>query len=353
MGGGEKCRDLLPFLEEQNIIPYCICDSDPEKWGRKFYGYDILPIESVREIDFFLIVSVAINNYEEIVSKIDNDIIVFHMCMPFRVDKTFLSIHEVINKESAYQEVYDQLEDKTSKFLFIKLLNYKMTGDATNLLTEIDGNTFFDGDIIPHNNSHVFIDCGAYTGDTLMRFYAFVGGDGKYKKMIAVEADDKNCKCIEELITFGRVDNVEIINKGCWSRKDRKFFYGYDEGGFENGDLNPDSKDDLASINRVRLQKQKKIEKSINVDSVDNMMSENACIPSIIKICTVSSDYETLIGCKSVCQQYKPIIIVELGTRPSDLLNVPTLLKEYNAGYKFYLRQKRIFGDSKTVLYAV
>ncbi|MDR2803521.1 MAG: hypothetical protein LBB22_04445 [Treponema sp.] len=57
------------------------------------------------------------------------------------------------------------------------------------LFDMIDGDTFFDKTILPAHDSHIYLDMGAYTGDTLIRFYAFCGG--KYKKIIAMEPDKK------------------------------------------------------------------------------------------------------------------------------------------------------------------
>ena len=46
----------------------------------------------------------------------------------------------------------------------------------------MDGDTFFDDKLIPVSDKHSYVDVGAYTGDTLLKFYAF--SRGRYKKIM-------------------------------------------------------------------------------------------------------------------------------------------------------------------------
>ena len=73
----------------------------------------------------------------------------------------------------------------------------------------IDGNTFFDEKLIPMSEHYSYVDVGAYTGDMLLRFYAFCGG--KYDAIYAVEPDKGNFSSLERLVKYGKLEDVFLF----------------------------------------------------------------------------------------------------------------------------------------------
>ncbi len=69
------------------------------------------------------------------------------------------------------------------------------------------------------NSNDVFVDCGAYTGDTLDVFLKETLQDG-CKKYYAFEPDPDNYKRLQDYVTDKKLDFVVAINKGVWSHKD-------------------------------------------------------------------------------------------------------------------------------------
>lgn len=347
-GAGERSSAVVSTLRENGIEPYCICDNDISKWGKRVGGVKIVSPDEVEGKEIFYIASVVPYFYEEIKRQLGPMAQVYHMCTPFRIDDFFLNYKDVVQND-AYKNVLECFADDCSKKLFLKMLNYKITGNAEDLLNEIDGSSIFDDTLITRSKEHIYVDCGAFTGDTIMQFLLF--SKGEYKNITAIEADGYNCECIERLVRYTRLDKIDIVNMGCWNEKAELVFYTYEGGEYENGDLSEKNKDSIASINKQSLENKKKIEKKLFVDKVDRLIDGK--IPTIIKINTVSSDYQTLEGCIDTMYRFKPAIIIELGSRPDDILKIPNLIRKSNPEYKLFLRQKRVFLDIKTILYAV
>ena len=73
---------------------------------------------------------------------------------------------------------YNKLEDDVSKEIFLLNLQYKITGNMMRLYELTNGSTFFDKDIIGFHTNAVYVDVGAYTGDTVCDFLQYAGWGG-------------------------------------------------------------------------------------------------------------------------------------------------------------------------------
>jgi hypothetical protein len=74
----------------------------------------------------------------------------------------------------------------------------------------------------------------------------------------------------------------------------------------------------------------------------------------MIKINALAADMQVLRGAEETIKKYKPALINDYGARPDYLLGVPQFINGFHShNYRIYLRQKNIFSDSKTVLFAV
>jgi FkbM family methyltransferase len=62
----------------------------------------------------------------------------------------------------------------------------------------------------------VFVDCGAYVGDTLADFLH--ASNGRYKKYFALEPDISNASALESYITEHRIKNIFVKKVGAWDQ---------------------------------------------------------------------------------------------------------------------------------------
>jgi|LGOV01.1.fsa_nt_gb FkbM family methyltransferase len=70
----------------------------------------------------------------------------------------------------------------------------------------------------------VVVDCGANIGMFTVKAAKIVGEKGK---IIAVEPEERNLKCLKKNIEINGLKNCVVVSKGVWSEKSRmKFFLG-------------------------------------------------------------------------------------------------------------------------------
>lgn len=360
-GAGNKAKLTIPLLENKGIVPCVVCDGNSALWGKTFLGkYPICSYEQATSkfsnycILICATVHVATEIIEELGKKGEKNPI-YHCCNLFKVDSRFLSTQDYLSNLDRYSAVYDLLEDDLSKQIYIEFLNSKMTGSMFSLQKLTDGDTFFDQQLLGSCSSDdVYVDAGAYTGDTLCRFIAYSGL--RYKKAILFEADEANFCALKNFVDYGVVPHTQLINCALWSEKTEKNFYTLKDNHnlhFGSPNLFNDFNEiaDNTSLFASEKQNTSAISQKVETVTLDSVLQSES--PTIMKINALAADLPILEGSIQTLKRCLPNIILEYGVRPEYILAEVELLHGLNLGYRFYLRQKSIFGDNKTVLYAL
>lgn len=354
-GCGNSMRIVKETLAEKGIVPTAFCDNNEKLIGTYIDNIPVLSYEQIKKYytDYVIILTVAINNAIPIVEQLreqQEKHPIYHMEHPFKVENTFLEYQYLENHNDEFEAVYKALEDEESRNIFVQSINFKLSGNKLPLLNYVDGEGFFDEKLIPLSKHYSYMDVGAYTGDTLLRFYAFCGG--KYDKLYAVEPDTGNFNALQNLVKYGRISNVQLFHVGGWNLKGELTFYtiaNRNRKHFENPNFFKKMQDIVA--NSWEMSQKDFGTETISVDTVDNLLQGAKC--DIIKINALGADYQVLMGCRETIKQYKPIIVGEFGTQSEYLVEQLNEMLRVNPNYKLYLRQKMIFGDCKTVYFAI
>ena len=354
-GCGNSMRIVKETLAEKGIVPTAFCDNNEKLIGTYIDNIPVLSYEQIKKYytDYVIILTVAINNAIPIVEQLreqQEKHPIYHMEHPFKVENTFLEYQYLENHNDEFEAVYKALEDEESRNIFVQSINFKLSGNKLPLLNYVDGEGFFDEKLIPLSKHYSYMDVGAYTGDTLLRFYAFCGG--KYDKLYAVEPDTGNFNALQNLVKYGRISNVQLFHVGGWDLKGELTFYtiaNRNRKHFENSNFFKKMQDIVA--NSWEMSQKDFGTETISVDTVDNLLQGAKC--DIIKINALGADYQVLMGCRETIKQYKPSIVGEFGTQSEYLVEQLNEMLRVNPNYKLYLRQKMIFGDCKTVYFAI
>lgn len=353
---------MLPLLKEKGISPVMVCDNDSRLWGGTLRADGIeLPIESYetmreRYSDYVIVITTMISAARQIAQQLrekgeTNPI--FHMSNPFKVEERFLPYEE------KYEQYADWFADGKSRELYADFLKYKMTGNAFAIADALSGNTFFDSELLMRDENEVYVDVGAFTGDTICKFLQFSGG--QYARIVGIEADTGNAAAAGLFLKYGCVENAEIINKGCWSERTTLKFHtitnnadlNYNSPNFYRGvRADIDRKNDTYSSQKGLTA----VDVEMEVDTLDHMVG--ALHPTLMKINALAADYPILLGAEGILSSDKPALMMEYGTRPGYIADTLEYLKHTVPEYRFYLRVKRISlgeqgADLKVVLYVL
>ena len=228
-----------------------------------------------------------------------------------------------------YIWLYNNLSDYSSKKLLFGILNNWYQYDFITLKESMSLNYkhYFDLDIIPYSNKQVFVDVGAYIGDTTQDF---INTYNNYKKIYCYEVTLETMAKLKN--NLSKYNNIIYKNKAV--SNDNSIMY------LKESDIN-------SSANQVDNSGTIEVE----TVSLDNDILEKI---DIIKMDIEGSEHNALIGCKNHIINDNPTLLISVYHNNEDLWKLPKLIYEYNNNYNFYLRyySNYIF-PTEIVLFAI
>lgn len=334
-GAGFAMPAIIKKLEKYNFNIVGICDSNPDKLG--FYHEGKYRIVSFEEAIYHypnstFVISSPIY-FKEIRNSLikrvapaqvcDIDLECVHYFEPHEFKQFFCE-----NLNGFYQ-VLDSLADDYSKQTFLKVLKAHLTGEREDFEIAFTGNDdwyLFRSFMRPLSNS-VFLDCGAYDGDTVRLFIE--ASNNQYSKIYAFEPDDSMQDKLFEVANSASPGKIEIIKQGLSN------FTGSvslrSNGMYSYIDIDGEDK------------------QAIPVTTIDSIM--NGAPVDIIKMDIEGSEFEALKGAMQTIKTFKPKLAICLYHKAEDFLRIPVLLMKMAPEYKFYIRhQSRSCTD--TILFA-
>ena len=331
-GAGSCAEGIKKFiLEKHNLqIDSVVVDSQYYVPDICFAGHTVEKIDDVLEkypkVD--LIFAFHPYNHADKLVKLSKNPKIAH-CLLFDLgclDFEFPGYYEeIVRHFSEIDELYAQLEDDLSREILLEFINAKISGipDKLAALNIKDENTYFPS-FLPLTDNEIFVDCGAYDGDSIVSFLKHT--NGKFDKIYAFEPDKSNIEKLKKNVP--NYNNIEIIEKGCFSQRDVLYF-----------------KDDKGESSYISNEGNVRIE----VDAIDNIVSGGV---SYIKMDIEGAELEALKGAKNTIISNKPQLTICCYHRSADLYTIPRYIKSLNSSYKFYFRHYTPF-SYEIVLYAI
>jgi len=226
------------------------------------------------------------------------------------------------------QKVKKFLKDQKSKDILSDIINLRTTLD-TKYYIKPEGTEYFPEDIpvLENLDSVNFIDCGAYTGDTIEEL---VKQNFPIGYTLSFEPDDKNFTVLQNTLESLNLKNSFIFPAGVYSKNTILSFSN-------NGIDSSASLDDTSSL-------------QVNVVALDTIIYNSS--PNFIKMDIEGAEKEALLGAKQTIQRYKPNLAICLYHKPEDLWELPLLIQEIEPSYDMYIRVHEDLCLS-TVLYCI
>lgn len=222
----------------------------------------------------------------------------------------------LVNHLIDYEWFYNQLCDYRSKKILISVLNYWLMLKSEKIESLIDNNyhQYFDLDLIGCDKNEIFVDVGAYIGDTTIDYVRTFGEDC-FKQIFCYEIVPANIRYIKDNINLFNLKKVSIRKKGV-AEKEGKLFL---------------SKDEVSSI--TKLENNGDIE--IETVTIDKDIKGRV---SFIKMDIEGGELSALLGCREKICKYHPKLAISVYHNNNHLWQIPKLIYEIDNSYKFYLR---------------
>lgn len=234
-----------------------------------------------------------------------------------------MDLEYIKENESKFEQVLNILRDEKSRETFINFLSSCLTLNSEFIRSCYSKNSYFIKEIQLSNNE-VFVDAGAFNGDTLNEFMKETNNN--YKKYYAFEPDEIN---FEKLYLKNKNLKSVYLNKIGLSYKKgfAKFdaFEGVSSRINENGFM------------------------EVPINTIDNLCKD----ATFIKMDIEGSEMEALIGARNVILKNKPKLAICIYHKKEHLTDIFEYIHSLIPEYNFFIRQHNKFNATELVLYAI
>lgn len=229
-------------------------------------------------------------------------------------------------RKEQFGAAYGLLADALSRETFEAFINCKLGGAPEALAGLSRKEQYFPKGIIELSDREVFVDGGAYTGDTLLTFMRLTGGN--CARCCAFEPEAVNAAKLKATVEKRGLRSVTVFNKGLWSAPATLPFAVWH--GTSASAVSGDG------------------EVSVEADTVDQAAPD----ATFIKLDIEGAELEALKGAAETIKRNRPKLAVCVYHKPGDLFEIPSFIRSLAPEYRLYLRQHQPVA-CETVLYAV
>ncbi len=328
-GAGRLAKVFIDICKKLDIEITAVCDRNSGKMCEGFCTISPMDLKSKYPEAIILICSYTFNleifkNLKEIGFE-EEQIMLCPIAHAY-----FESPENFLKHKNGYEWAYNFYQDSLSKQLVLDRMEMILLDRPLEINTEAD--CYYEKDAIQLDEKEVFVDGGAFIGDTAQDF--ILKQNGKYKHIYSFEPGYENYQ--EAKNRLNEYDDIDLIQKGLWSSETTLTFY-----------------EDKANPAGSCFSEAKNLENSIEVISLDSLFSKMDIEewPTFIKMDIEGSEKEALMGAANIIKQKKPKLAICAYHKVEDIYELPQTILKIRDDYKFVLRQ-HAKGCFDTVLYA-
>lgn len=218
------------------------------------------------------------------------------------------------------------LSDDTSREVYLAAIQYRKTHNPKDAPKYSKHDQYFVKDIVSLTDSEVFVDCGAYDGDTMKEFIKAT--NGHYQRIVCFEPVEEFHRRLE---TRGQGKSVTAICAGVYKETTTLRF---------NADGGKGSAISSASEHTI----------SVPVRAIDDVPECNDA--TFIKMDVEGSELDALKGAKQTILRNKPKLAICIYHMQRDFVEIPKYIHHLVPDYQLYIRHHS-FSINETVLYAI
>ena len=229
---------------------------------------------------------------------------------------------ESLRAQADILAAHASLADGGSRELFAALLDQRLNAVAQGLPMPDPDNAYLPPDLPAPSGALRFVDCGAYTGDTIANFRRL---GHRFEAVAAFEPDPAHYSRLAAELAGER---AAVFPCGVWNRMEQLRFTANDAASHI-------AADGSAVIQTV---------------SLDEALPGFA--PTFIKMDIEGAESHALDGAYKTIARDRPRLAISAYHQPGDLWNLLLKIQRWDLGYRFHLRSHS-FNGFDTVLYAL
>ncbi|HEY4639771.1 MAG TPA: FkbM family methyltransferase [Thermoanaerobaculia bacterium] len=329
-GAGTLGTTVANNLRAAGIEPAAFADDTPKKQGTRVAGVPVMPVAETasRFGDDAIFVVTILNPLLRFVDArarlrgITRARVVSFLDVAWTHPEAFLPYYQfelpqdVLRKRDRIALAASRFADEESRRQFAAQLRFRLHLDY-DALPENSHDDYFP-DLLPVlDDDCVFVDCGAFDGDSVRKFLDVQ--HGRFGAVYAFEPDRHNCERLRASVTEMEGETARRIHVYCAAVGDARGKLRFNMTGNMSASL--------SSGGGVE----------VDVMRVDDVVPVTAA-QTYVKYDVEGGEWEALRGTQRLLDSGPALLAVSIYHRPDDLWELPLYLDSLNVGYDLYLR---------------
>jgi FkbM family methyltransferase len=342
-GAGNLGRKVLQCLRSIGVEPLAFADNSPSKWGSQVDGVPVLsPKDAAAQYGGSALFLIAIwslgHYYRDSRTQLESmgcthvDSTAFlrwkfadQLLPDFCQDLP----HKLYEQAADVRKAASLWADDASRQEYLNHVRWRALGDQNALGPPVKEESYFLESLYRIEDREVFVDCGAYTGDTAEQV---IRRNPAFSRIVAIEADPENFDCLTKWI--GTLDTpvasrISALNVAVGAKRGKLRFQA---GGGEGAKLAADG--------------------NVVVECIPIDELAPAAGSTFIKMDIEGAELDALAGARRSIQKNRPILSICVYHKQDDLWRIPLFIDTLVEDYRFFLRAHDVDGW-QLVCYAV
>lgn len=332
-GLGNVGKELHEELLKRDIQVDFFCDNNHEKVGTIYKNTKCISVEELLKVKNETLVLISTVYYKDIYIQLKSIGV-------SNIDRFFankLTLEDEISRNDV-SEIYEKikglmaiLSDDISRKIVFRVI--EEWGKDRYIHGQIDdihyADQYFPKDLIKLSNEEIFVDAGAYIGDTIDDFLKKT--KYQFQKIYSFELNkdiylnlEENIKKYDKNIS----QKIYLFNIGISNKNQNCSYNDFGAGSSIDDKGHCDSE----------------------IARLDDILERNKV--TFIKMDIEGSELDALKGAYDIINNWKPNLAISIYHKMEDLWKIPMYLNSLNLGYKIYIRHHTDY-LTETVCYAI
>jgi FkbM family methyltransferase len=325
-GAGRLGQSVLATLRRNGILPLAFVDNNPQLWDTEVDGLRVLsPHQAVGNFGSRAVFVVTIYTSAPVHKQLQNmgvKVISFP-ALGWKFPDFFLPHgglelpYKIFEEADQVRSVLKLWTDEESCIEYLAQLDWRLSLDSSVMPPHLPPQeTYFPSDIYKYLDSEVFVDCGAFTGDTIQAYMQ--RQQQSFKKIIAIEPDPINCQLLGKFVS------------GFPSQMQTKIEIKQNAVGFKREKV-------LFNVTGSAASSVGSGEFQVECIPLDDLLMQDQ--PTFIKMDIEGAEIEALLGGRKTISHNLPVLAICVYHCQEHLWKIPALIKSFSDGYNLFLRR--------------
>lgn len=329
-GAGRLGRRIARYLKEQGIQPVAFADNNPAAWGTRVEEVPVLSaadaVKSFGNRAAFIVTirhpGFCFETVRQQLAGLGCTRVIPYFVLYWKYAEAFLPHffvdlpHRTLEHAGDVMRGWELWADEVSKREYYSQLRLRLEADYS-ALSEPAPDEYFPEGLFTTNEQEVFVDCGAFDGDTVRDFLR--RRRNTFRHITAIEPDPANAANLQAYVSTLAADTrnkITVRNLAVSARAGTVTFQA--SGSVESG---------ISSTGNLQVE----------CARLDDLCRDQPP-PTFIKLDIEGAEPDALEGARETILRHRPILAVCLYHHPNHLWQIPLWIQSLGKDYRFHLR---------------